>query len=73
MSFKIVSIQSFLKEVKYLSKKHTSLKDDLRNLGIELVANPKLGQPIGRNCYKVRLQITSKGKGKSGGARVITL
>ena len=41
-------------------------------MGIELAANPQLGQPIGRNCYKVRLQITSKGKGKSGGARVIT-
>jgi mRNA-degrading endonuclease RelE of RelBE toxin-antitoxin system len=72
MSFKIVPIHSFLKEVKHLSKKHASLKDDLRNLGIELAANPKLGQPIGRNCYKVRLQITSKGRGKSGGARVIT-
>jgi hypothetical protein len=35
-------------------------------------ANPKLGTPIGKNCYKIRLAITSKGKGKSGGARVIT-
>jgi hypothetical protein len=25
-----------------------------------------------KNSYKIRLQITSKGKGKSGGARVIT-
>jgi len=72
MSFKIVPIQSFLKEVKHLSKKHPSLKDDLRNLGAELALNPRLGQPIGRHCYEVRLQITSKGKGKSGGARVIT-
>jgi len=67
MNFKIVPIQSFLKAVKHLSKKHPSLKDDLRNLGIELALNPKLGQPIGKDCYKVRLQITSKGKGKSGG------
>jgi len=72
MSFKIVPVQSFLKKVKYLSKKHPSLKDDLRNLGADLTLNHKLGTPIGRNCYKVRLQITSKGKGKSGGARVIT-
>jgi mRNA-degrading endonuclease RelE of RelBE toxin-antitoxin system len=72
MSFKIVPIQSFLKEVKYLSKKHPSLKDDLRKLGAELALNPKSGIPIGKDCYKVRLQITSKGKGKSGGARVIT-
>ncbi|MDB5911061.1 MAG: hypothetical protein JWP34_5178 [Massilia sp.] len=72
MSFKIVLIQSFLKEVKHLSKKYPSLKDDLRNLGAELNLNPKSGTPIGKDCYKVRLQITSKGKGKSGGARVIT-
>ena len=38
--------------------------------GIE--ANPQLGIPIGKNCYKIRFAITSKGKGKSGGARVIT-
>ena len=30
------------------------------------------GTPLGNNCYKIRLSITSKGKGKSGGARVIT-
>jgi hypothetical protein len=41
-------------------------------LGTELTRNPKSGTPLGKNCYKVRLQITSKGKGKSGGARVIT-
>jgi hypothetical protein len=31
-----------------------------------------LGTPLGSNCYKIRLAIKSKGKGKSGGARVIT-
>ncbi len=30
------------------------------------------GTAIGRGCYKIRLSIASKGKGKSGGARVIT-
>jgi len=29
------------------------------------------GQSIGNSCYKIRLAIESKGKGKSGGARVI--
>lgn len=72
MSFKIIPLQSFLKELKTLSKKHPSLKTDLARLGNDLALNPKLGTPIGKNCYKVRLQITSKGKGKSGGARVIT-
>ena len=27
---------------------------------------------MGKDAYKIRLSITSKGKGKSGGARVIT-
>ena len=34
--------------------------------------NPKIGKPIGQDCYKIRLAISSKGKGKSGGARIIT-
>jgi hypothetical protein len=29
--------------------------------------------PLGNDAYKIRLRITSKGKGKSGGARVISL
>jgi hypothetical protein len=37
-----------------------------------LEENPTQGISLGRNCYKIRLAITSKGKGKSGGARVIT-
>jgi hypothetical protein len=31
-----------------------------------------MGTSLGNNCYKIRLAIASKGKGKSGGARVIT-
>jgi hypothetical protein len=34
--------------------------------------NPEQGTGLGNNCYKIRLAIKSKGKGKSGGARVIT-
>ena len=35
--------------------------------------NPRLGTSLGKDAFKIRLKITSKGKGKSGGARVITL
>jgi hypothetical protein len=44
-------------------------------LGLEkdLIANPKLGTPLGNNAYKIRLKISGKGRGKSGGARVISL
>jgi len=55
-----------------LSKKYFSLKTDLAELGKQLTENPAMGKPIGRNCYKIRLAISSKGKGKSGGARIIT-
>ncbi len=37
-----------------------------------LKENPEQGTTLGNNCYKIRLAIKSKGKGKSGGARVIT-
>ncbi len=44
----------------------------MATLGEELQKNPTLGTPLGQDCYKIRLAIKSKGKGKSGGARIIT-
>ncbi len=44
----------------------------MATLGEELQENPTLGTPLGQDCYKIRLAIKSKGKGKSGGARIIT-
>jgi mRNA-degrading endonuclease RelE of RelBE toxin-antitoxin system len=72
MSFEIIPTHSFAKELKTLAKKYKSIGDDVRKLLIELDKNPKLGTHIGKDCYKIRMAITSKGKGKSGGARVIT-
>ena len=72
MPFELIPSPPFLKEVKILSKKYPSLKEDLKRLGIELLKNPATGEPLGKDCYKIRLAITSKGKGKSGGGRVIT-
>ncbi len=34
--------------------------------------NPKQGSPLGHNCFKIRISIASKGKGKSGEGRIIT-
>jgi mRNA-degrading endonuclease RelE of RelBE toxin-antitoxin system len=69
----IVKITSnFKKEAKPLLKRYISLKSDLANLEKELYSNPTLGTSLGNNTYKIRLKITSKGKGKSGGARVIS-
>ncbi len=72
MSFEVVPIPEFVKELKWLAKKYRSLKVEMDALGTELAERPNMGTPIGHNCYKIRLAIKSKGTGKSGGARVIT-
>lgn len=72
MSFEIKATAPFERNLKKLSKKHKSLKNDLQKLFEELEKNPTKGQSLGSNCYKIRLAISSKGKGKSGGARIIT-
>jgi hypothetical protein len=41
-------------------------------LAEELLENPLMGEPLGKDCYKIRMAITSKNKGKSGGSRIIT-
>lgn len=72
MSFEIIPTETFERKLKKLAKKHKSLKNDLANLVLELSENPMLGTSLGKECYKIRLRIESKGKGKSGGARLIT-
>jgi len=72
MSYKVDTIAPFRKEAKKLIKKYPSLKKEIAELGGQLSNDPTMGTSLGNNCYKIRLAITSKGKGKSGGARVIT-
>ena len=72
MSYSIVTIAPFDKQLKRLAKKYPSLKNEVVQLGRLLTDTPTSGTPLGNNCYKVRMSIASKGKGKSGGARVIT-
>jgi len=72
MSFNINYTPFFEKEFKKLYKKYRSLKDDLNKLINQLAENPQAGESIGNDCYKIRMSISSKGKGKSGGARIIT-
>lgn len=68
----ILSTPHFDKEAKALMKKYPSLPDDLELLFASLLIEPLQGTPLGNDCYKIRLAIKSKGKGKSGGARIIT-
>jgi mRNA-degrading endonuclease RelE of RelBE toxin-antitoxin system len=72
MSYSIIAVPTFRKELKKLAKKYPSLKTDLAVLFESLEENPIQGTSLGKNCYKIRLAISSKGKGKSGGARLIT-
>ena len=48
------------------------MRGDLERLIAELTEEPRSGTALGQDCYKVRMAIRSKGKGRSGGARVIT-
>lgn len=72
MSYKIIATATFEKNLKSLFKKYRSLKNDLLVLQQEITTNPRTGDFLGNDVYKIRLAIKSKGKGKSGGARVIT-
>ena len=72
MSYSIKVTANFEKEAKPLIKKYPSFKSDIAKLIHELETNPTLGIPLGHNLFKIRIAISSKGKGKSGGARIIT-
>ena len=71
MDYKIKTAKSFDKEIKRLGKRYASIADDYAKLLLEISANPHLGTDLGGGLRKIRMAITSKGKGKSGGARVI--
>ena len=72
MSYKVDTTVTFKKEAKRLIKKYPSLKNELAELDNSLSENPRKGTHIGNDIYKIRLAIKSKGKGKRGGARVMT-
>lgn len=73
MNCNIRPSDTFLKEFKRLHKRYKSLKDDVDGLVASLKDRPDQGADLGGGVHKVRMRIASKGKGKSGGARVITL
>ena len=62
--------KSFKRQAKPLLKKYPA--KELLQLENELLENPKLGKPLGHDSYKIRVAVKSKGKGKSGGLRVIS-
>ena len=72
MSFEIKTIEVFDRQAKRLAKHYASFKQDYKDFLDELRKNPLSGTDLGGGVRKVRMAIASKGKGKSGGARVIT-
>ena len=71
MNLKIISLESFAKDVKKLYKKNKKLPQDLKNLNETLLENPKVGIELSSKLYKMRLENSSSNIGKSGGFRVI--
>lgn len=72
MNYNLVISDEYHKNLKDIAKKHRSIRKDVEKLYDTLEKNPRQGDLIGENIYKIRLAITSKSKGKSGGARIIT-
>ena len=65
--------EEFLRQAKRLAKRYRSLADDIDTLQHELQVNPNIGVSLGGGKRKIRLGVQSKGGGKRGGLRVITL
>ena len=72
MAVTIDYLPEFEHRAKALAKKYKSFESDFNIFLDELERDPFGGESLGHNTYKFRMAITSKGKGKSGGARVIT-
>ena len=72
MNFEIIPTPDFERSFKALAKRHRSLKNDMVDFSRSLQANPFQGVELSPGIRKIRMAIASKGKGKSGGARIIT-
>jgi mRNA-degrading endonuclease RelE of RelBE toxin-antitoxin system len=72
MAIEVSYTPDFERQLKRLANKYPSIYKDLDSVIDDLETNPQSGESLGKNLYKVRMPISSKSKGKSGGARVIT-
>ena len=72
MSYRIEPSKEFLTEAKKLKKRYHSFRSDLDDFKDSLEKNPFQGAELSPGIRKIRMAIAAKGKGKIGGARVIT-
>jgi hypothetical protein len=72
MNYSFELTEDFRKEFKTLLKKYPSLKKDFENLIDNIEKELALADDLGEGFKKIRINIKSKGKGSSGGGRIIT-
>ena len=72
MNYNVILHQNFEKEYKQLAKKFNSLQSDVQKIIDNLDKELVLADDLGNGFKKIRLNIKSKGKGSSGGGRIIT-
>src|SRR2546428_9279066 len=71
-NYKIIPTDNFISEAKRVAKKYPNIRADFYELQLQLKEDPITGNDfLGHDCYKVRMAITDKNQGQSGGARVI--
>ncbi len=71
MSYNVFTIPPFDRQLKRLVRKFPSLKNEFALLIEKIEVGPIPGAVLSNSCFKIRVAIKSKGKGKSGGTRVI--
>ena len=72
MIVSIVASKEFSRQAKRLAKKYKSFVSDFSLFKMSIESNPYQGTDLGGGKRKIRMAVASKGKGKSGGVRVIT-
>ena len=69
---KVYRTSVFDADYKRFAKKFFSIRSEIEQLEKTLVKQPDIGVSLGGGVYKIRIACEAKGKGKSGGFRVIT-
>lgn len=72
MKYNITTDVDFDKSLKKLAKKYPSLKSDIQEIVKNIDNELKLADDLGNGFKKIRINIKSKGKGSSGGGRIIS-
>ena len=72
MTVNITTHPEFVRQMKRHAKKYRFMATDYAEFLKNLRKDPFQGVDLGDGIRKVRLAVASKGKGKSGGMRVIT-